>query len=162
MTIRDAREDDFEPIAEITNHYIRTTTIHFGLEDVRADDLRDSWRHGLAKFPFLVLEDEAGNVIGYAKAGKWRERAAYDRTAEIGVYLRPDQHGRGLGKQLYLALIERCREKRLHTLVGGIALPNEASIRLHEACGFTLTGTFRQVGWKFDQWHDVAFYQLML
>ena len=166
MLIRDVTEADFDAVAEITNHYIRTTAIHFKYDPVAPGELREIWLKGCAVYPYLVLEDDGGAVIGYAKAGKWRERAAYDRTAEVGIYLRHDRHGKGWGTTLYAKLIEACRggdgRPAMRSLIGGIALPNPASIRLHEACGFVHVGTFREAGWKFEKWHDVAFYQLML
>ncbi|MBC7834422.1 MAG: N-acetyltransferase [Phycisphaerales bacterium] len=153
---------DFEAIAEITNHYIAATAIHFGLQPVSAAELRAGWEKSASTHPYLVLLDGAGSVLGYAKSGTWRDRAAYNHTAEVGIYLRPDLHGRGHGRRLYERLITACRDRGFRTLVGGVALPNEPSQRLHAACGFSLVGIFREVGRKFDRWHDVAWYQLML
>ena len=162
MVVREAQVGDFDAIAEITNPYILNTPTHFGYEPVTGDALRDSWTKAAGKFPFLVMVDGTGGVIGFAKGYQWRDRAAYERTAEVGIYLREAFHGRGLGRVLYERLIRACRDKGFHTLVGGITIPNEASVRLHLSCGFRHVGTFRQVGWKFEQWHDVGFYQLML
>jgi phosphinothricin acetyltransferase len=162
VVIRDATDADFDAIAGITNHYIRHTPIHFGYDPVTGAELAAPWRNGRALYPYLVMTNDPGQVIGYAKAGKWRERAAYDRTAEVGIYLLPGWEGRGLGRTLYAALIEACRTRGLHSLIGGIALPNEASVRLHLGLGFVHVGTVREAGWKFEKWHGVAFYQLML
>jgi phosphinothricin acetyltransferase len=162
MNIRAAQADDFDAICEITNHYIRETTIHWGYAPVTADELRNSWLAKSERYPYLVGIDAGGGILGYAKAGPWRDRAAYARTAETGIYLRPESQGHGLGRLLYAALIAECRAAGFHTLVAGIALPNEASVRLHANFGFVHIGTFRQVGWKFDAWHDAAFYQLFL
>jgi L-amino acid N-acyltransferase YncA len=161
MSIREARESDFDAVADITNHYIVHTPIHFSYEPVSPDELRDAWRTGVGRYPFVVLEQDA-RVVGYAKAAMWRTRTAYDRTAEVGIYLHPALTGRGMGKPLYAALIAACRTAGMHSLVGGIALPNPPSVRLHESLGFVHVGTYREVGWKFEQWHDVTFYQLML
>jgi phosphinothricin acetyltransferase len=162
MDIRDARPEDFDAVADITAHYILHTAIHWGSEPVPAAELRASWQKGLGRYPYLVLVNPAGTVDAYAKAGPWRDRAAYDRTAEVGIYLRDGLQGRGLGKRLYAALIDRCRTAGFHALVGGVALPNPASARLHEGLGFRLVGVFHQVGWKFDRWHDCAFYERLL
>ena len=162
MVIRDAQPDDFDAIAEITNPYIQHTTIHFSYEPVTAEGLRAVWAKAAGKYPFLVAIDPADGVIGYAKASQWRERTAYDRTAELGIYLRKEFQRKGLGRVLYLRLIEACRAKGFHALIGGITMPNEPSVRLHLACGFVHIGTFPEVGWKFEGWHGVAFYQLML
>jgi L-amino acid N-acyltransferase YncA len=161
MPIRDALAPDFPAIADITNHYILHTPIHFSYDPVTAEELRDTWQKGLPRHPFLVLEENS-TILGYAKAGAWRTRTAYDRTAEVGIYLRHDLTGRGLGKPLYAALIAACRAAGMHSLIGGIALPNPGSIRLHESLGFAPAGVVRQAGWKFNAWHDVGFWQLML
>ena len=164
MPIREAIAADFDAIADITNHYILHTPIHFGYEPQTGAELRASWEKLRATHPFLVLLNDAGGgkVIGYAKAYRWRDRAAYDRTPEVGIYLRHGLQGKGLGKPLYAALIQACRDKGMHSLVAGIALPNPGSIRLHESLGFLLVGTVRQAGWKFNQWHDAGFWQLIL
>lgn len=161
--IRPVTEADFDAVADITNHYIRNTPIHFGLEPVTGDALFRAWHPKRALHPFLVKTDERGGVIAYAKAGTWRDRAAYERTAETGIYIRPEACGQGIGGPLYMALIRACRsESGLHTLVAGVALPNLPSERLHERCGFAKVGVFREVGWKMGAWRDTAFYQLML
>jgi phosphinothricin acetyltransferase len=162
MPIRAAQSPDFESIAAITNHYILTTPIHFAYDPAPAAELRGVWEKNRDTHPYLVLTDGAGDVIGYARAYQWRTRAAYDRTAEVGIYIRHDLLGRGHGKPLYRALIDACRERGFHSLIGGIALPNEPSVRLHESLGFIHTGTVREAGWKFDRWHDVGFWQLLL
>ncbi len=166
MRIREAEAGDFDAIATLTNHYILRTAIHFATEPVTAEELRASWEKGRAMYPFLVAEmpGSAGGAafVGYAKSGRWRERAAYDRTAEVGIYIVPGFQGKGLGKVLYGALIDACRARGFRTLVGGVAVPNEASVGLHAGLGFEHVGTFRQVGWKFGQWHDVAFFQRVL
>lgn len=162
MPIRDATAADFDAIAAITNHYILTTPIHFAYDPVPAADLRAAWESNRATHPYLVLEDGASDVIGYARAYQWRTRSAYDRTAEVSIYLRHDLLGRGHGKPLYIALINACRARGFHSLIGGIALPNDPSIRLHESLGFTHTGTVREAGRKFERWHDVGFWQLLL
>lgn len=159
--VRDVEPDDFTAIAELTNHYIAHTHIHFGLAAVTAEELRSSWEKSRGRFPFMIAEAD-GFFAGFAKASTWRDRAAYEQTAEAGIYISPEMHRRGLGRTLYERLIAACRERGFHTLMGGIALPNEASVRLHGALGFTLVGTFRECGRKRDQWWDVAFYQLLL
>lgn len=160
--IRPARRDDCPQIADITNYYILHTAIHFGLDPVTAADMTKAWESRAERHPWVVLELPGVGVAGYGKAGTWRERAAYASTAETGIYLRHGLGGQGLGTLLYMRLIDECRARGLHTLVGGIAMPNEVSERLHRRCGFELVGRFRQVGWKFNAWHDVAFYQAML
>ena len=159
--IRLATANDFAAIAAITNHYIRTTAIHFAYDDVAADELRSRWQTHEAVHPWLVAET-GGAVVGYAKAGSYRARTAYLWTAETGIYLAPEQCGRGLGRLLYTRLIAVMRAQGFHSIIGGIALPNDTSVRLHERLGFVPCGTVRRAGRKFDRWHDVGFWQLTL
>ena len=158
MSIRLAREDDFVAIAAITNPYIASTAIHFGYEPVTADELAAPWRAGA--YPWLVLDEDG--VIGYAKAGVWRERAAYRWTAETGIYLAPTAHGRGLGTALYGALLDELAARGFRSVVTGITLPNEASVRLHRRLGFVDVGVVREAGFKLGAWHDVSFWQKRL
>lgn len=159
--IRLARAADFVAIAAITNHYIRTTAIHFAFEDVTADELRTLWHDHHDVYPWLV-EDDAGEVVAYAKAGAYRTRAAYRWITETGIYVRSDRLGRGLGKPLYARLLAVLRAQGFHSAIGGIALPNAASVALHEALGFLPAGVVLRAGRKFDLWHDVGFWQLLL
>lgn len=161
MEIRPVREGDVGAIARITNFYIRTTPIHFAWSEVTEQELCSAWHAARAVYPWVVAEED-GRVIGYCKAGPWRERFAYSWTAEAGLYVHPDHQRRGAGTAMYRDVIRECRERGFHSLVGGVVLPNEASVRLHESLGFTKVGEFRQVGWKFGQWHDVGFWQLSL
>lgn len=162
MTIREAQADDFDAIAAISNYYILNTPIHFGYDAATGQELRESWEQSREVYPFLVTADPTGNVVGFAKAYRWRERAAYARTAETGIYMKSELVGRGMGRALYSALIAACRNKGFHVLIGGIALPNPRSVALHESLGFTQAGTCHQVGWKFERWHDLGFWELVL
>lgn len=162
MQVRTVVDSDFAAIAELTNVYIETTSIHFGYDPVTPEELRSAWFPKRDRYPFLVAQDEAGRFLGYAKAGVWRERTAYQWTAEVGIYVVRANQGQGIGRALYRALIHACRERGFHSLIGGITLPNEASVRLHESCNFEKVAHFERVGWKFGQWHDVGFWQLML
>ena len=160
MSIRPVREDDFPAIAAITNPYIATTAIHFGYDPVTADELAAQWRG--SDHPWLVLVDDGDTVIGYAKSGTWRARAAYRWTAETGIYLAANAHGRGLGTALYAALLTELATRGFHSVVTGITLPNEASVKLHEKLGFVDVGVVREAGYKLGAWHDVSFWQKRL
>lgn len=155
MQIREARDDDFDTIAAITNHYIANTTIHFAYGAVTPEELR---AQRTARHPFLVAEEE-GHVIAYAKAGVWRTRDAYAWTPELGVYVSHAARGRGVGRAIYTALLDACERAGFRSVVAGITMPNEASVKLHEALGFEYVGTFRDAGWKHETWNDVAWYQ---
>lgn len=157
--LRAATTDDFDAIAAITAHYVATTAIHFAYQPPTADELRAQWEE--PRYPWLVaIEDE--RVVGYAKAGAWRARDAYRWTAEVGFYLAPDCRGRGLGRALLDALVVELTARGFRSAVGGVTLPNHASVRLMERAGFAPIGVFAAAGWKHDAWHDVGFWQLML
>jgi phosphinothricin acetyltransferase len=159
--IRLAGADDFAAIAAITNHYIRHTAIHFGQDDVTAAELRAAWQASDVH-PWLVTTAPGGDVLGYAKSGVWRARAAYRWITETGIYLEPASCGRGLGEPLYRRLLAVLQAQGYHAAVGGIALPNDKSVRLHERLGFLHRGTFPRAGRKFDRWHDLGFWHLTL
>ena len=158
MSIRLAREDDFVAIAAITNPYIASTAIHFGYEPVTADELAAPWRAGA--YPWLVLDEDG--VIGYAKAGVWRERAAYRWTAEVGLYIADRERRHGAGRALYTALLDELTHRGFRSAIAGITLPNEPSVALHRAFGFTSVGVVEDAGWKHDAWHAVEFWQKRL
>jgi phosphinothricin acetyltransferase len=160
MEIRAARDEDFDAIASITNYYIETSTIHFAFEPVAAAALRAQW-HARARYPWLVAEEDK-TILGYAKAGTWRDRAAYAWTAELGVYLTHGARGRGLGRALYSELLAELARRGFRSAIAGIALPNEPSLALHRALGFEPVGTVRDAGWKHGRWCDIAFWQKRL
>ncbi|BCT93315.1 N-acetyltransferase [Lysobacter helvus] len=161
-TLRDATRTDAPALATIYNHYIASTCVTFETAPVSADDMAARIADTQAlPLPWLVAEGEGG-VVGYAYATRWRARHAYRFAAESTVYLAPEQMGRGLGTALYTALVHRLRAHSLHTVIGGIALPNAASIALHERLGFRKVAHFEQVGFKHDRWIDVGYWQLQL
>ncbi len=160
--IRQAAQSDATEIAEIYNHYISNTTITF--EEIplsgqeMAGRIADTETEGL---PWLVAESD-GQVVGYAYASKWKGRCAYRYSAEVTVYLAQESTGKGLGATLYEALFRELKERSYHVVMGGIALPNPASIALHEKLGMTQVAHFKEVGFKFDQWIDVGYWQKSL
>lgn len=158
MAIRPAHDDDFDAIAAITNHYITTSTIHFAYEPLTPDELRAQWRGYRDRFPWLVT-CEGGAVVGYAKAGTWRDRAAYAWTAETGIYIAEACRKKGLGKPLYVALLAELEARGFRSAVAGITLPNEPSIAMHEGLGFAPCGVIEDAGFKHGGWHAVGFWQ---
>jgi phosphinothricin acetyltransferase len=114
-----------------------------------------------ANLPWLVAAVD-NDVLGYAYASKWKGRCAYRFAVESTVYLAAARKGQGIGKALYTALIDQLRANRLHTVIGGVALPNHASVMLHERMGFKKVAHFEQVGFKQNRWIDVGYWQLML
>ena len=114
-----------------------------------------------AGLPFLVVES-GGEVVGYAHASKWKGRCAYRFSVEVSAYIHHGAVGHGFGSALYQELCPRLADKGVHALIGGIALPNDASIRLHEKFGFRQVARFPEVGFKFGCWVDVGYWQLIL
>jgi len=159
--LRDVRAEDAEAVAAIYSHYALNTLITFEEEAVSAETMKERIGEITRTLPWIVAEDGQG-LQGYACAYPWKTRAAYRRTVESGIYLRPDAVGRGLGTRLYAELLRRLREGGLHAVIGGIALPNPASIALHEKLGFRSIGRFRQVGFKFGKWIDVGYWEAIL
>jgi phosphinothricin acetyltransferase len=162
ISVRPARESDAAALARIYNHYVSTTCITFETDPVSAREMAqrvaETARDSL---PWLVAS-LSGEVAGYAYASKWKGRCAYRYTVESTVYLDAAHTGKGLGLPLYAALIDAIRGLSLHAVIGGIALPNARSIRLHERLAFRKVAHFEQVGYKQDLWIDVGYWQLML
>ena len=162
MSIRMANVEDAAVIAAIYNPYIADTCVTFETEPVQAAGMAARITEVLdAGLPWLLAEDAAG-AAGFAYASKWKGRRAYRFSVESTVYLHRDHTGRGIGRALYGRLLEEIRARRMHTVIGGIALPNAASIALHERLGFRKVAHFEQVGYKQDRWIDVGYWQLLI
>ncbi len=160
--LRDATPADAAAIAAIYNHYVLHTIVTFEEEAVTADEIAARIREVQgAGIPWLVWE-ENGRVLGYTYASKWKSRCSFRYSLETTVYLDKDATGRGLGRKLYTPLIEALRAQKYHALIGGISIPNPGSIALNEKLGFQKIGHFKEVGWKFNQWIDVGYWELIL
>ena len=140
---------------EILNAEIRTSPSNFHVDALSLEELEREWRAGQERYPWLVAV-QSGQVLGYAKAGAFRPKQAYDWTAEVTIYLAPSAQGKGVGRSLYGSLLEQLRERGFHLALGAITLPNDASLALHRSLGFEQVGVLREVGWKMGAWHDVA------
>ncbi|HEX5313338.1 MAG TPA: arsinothricin resistance N-acetyltransferase ArsN1 family B [Gammaproteobacteria bacterium] len=152
---------DAAAIADIYNHYILSTVITFEEEAVTAPQIAARIEEvRRADLPWLVAESD-GVLLGYANATKWKGRCAYRHSAESGIYLASEATGRGIGTRLYRELLAALARRGVHAVIAGIALPNPASIALHEKCGFGKIGHFREVGFKFERWIDVGYWQLL-
>ena len=159
MTLRLATPDDAEAVAAIYAPVVRDTTVSFELEPPSAAEMRARIVSTLATLPWLVSLDAAGAVDGYAYAGKHRERAAYQWSVDVTVYVRADARGQGVGRRLYAALFAELVGRGYVQAFAGIALPNAASVGLHEAMGFEAIGVYRSVGFKHGAWRDVGWWQ---
>jgi phosphinothricin acetyltransferase len=156
VLIRLAGKEDAAAIAAIYSPYVEESRTSFETEPPGADEIIR--RMGNPIHPWLVAEAE-GQVVGYASTSPMRNRSAYRWSVETGVYVRQGSHGRGIGRQLLTEHLELLERQGFVTVIAGIALPNDASIALHEKLGFTLSGVERGVGFKLGEWVDVARWQ---
>jgi L-amino acid N-acyltransferase YncA len=159
--IRYVKTDDAAEICKIYNHYVLGTTITFEEQPVSIDEMGQRIDETVQSLPWLVWEQDK-SLKGFCYASKWKGRCAYRHSVESTVYLRADSMGKGIGSQLYRALLDELRRKKFHTVIGGIALPNDASVAPHEKFEFEKVAQFREVGNKFDRWTDVGYWQLLL
>ncbi len=157
VRLRPYAEGDLERITEIYNNYVRTSIATFDVEPETLSHYAEWVRvHTSGPGHRIWVAEEAERVIGYAGAGPFRPRPAYERTVETCIYLDPAQTGRGLGRTLYGRLLESLADADLHRAVAVIAEPNPASDALHRAFGFREVGRLSEVGWKFGKYWDVA------
>jgi phosphinothricin acetyltransferase len=159
--IRLATESDALACRRIYAPNVTHTAISFELEVPPVEEMARRIATKIPKYPWLVLEDGA-DVLGYAHASAYRDRPAYQWSVETSVYVAPEARGRGVGRQLYTALLALLRRQGFVSAYAGIALPNEASVRLHESQGFAPIGIYRNAGFKLGQWRDVGWWQLQL
>lgn len=165
--IRLARPEDVPAILGISNRAALDTAANFAVRPESLESWQQSFQETSARFPWYVAAGAAAgggteSIVGFAKASPWKGRCAYAFSAEISVYVRPDHHRRGIGRALYARLFDTMRRQGYQTLIGGIALPNEPSVRLHESLGMERCAVFARVGWKFGRWHDVGYWQIVL
>lgn len=162
IDIHAASATDAARICAIYNNYIATSVISFEEQTVSEAEMVGRIRDvNAAGLPWLVATLE-GQVMGYAYATKWRARPAYRHSVETSVYLDQEMRGRGCGAALYRSLIEELRARGLHAVIAGIAQPNDRSVALHERLGFRKVAHFPEVGFKFDRWIDMGYWQLNL
>ncbi len=158
MNIRRAEPDDAVELLEIYRPIVEQTAISFELVVPSVTEFSCRIESVLKTHEWLVME-KGETIIGYAYASPHRAREAYQFSTETSVYVRPGNRGEGVANQLYEALFDSIRDLGFRAAFAGIALPNDASIALHSRCGFEEIGTFCAVGYKFDQWHDVSWWQ---
>jgi phosphinothricin acetyltransferase len=162
MEIRPAVLADAVQVAGIYNYYIDTSHATFELEPVDTAEMEKRMREtDRGGYPFFVAEED-GELIGYAYGRYFRPRAAYRHSIEISVYIRNGYEGREIGRKLYDELFPVIFAGDFHAVIAGISLPNDASVRLHEKYGFEKVAHFREVGFKFDRWIDVAYWELLI
>ena len=155
--IRPAERDDLPRLTEIYNYYIVKTPITFDLQPWTVEQ-RVGWfdEHTGTKRHRMFVAEDAGGVVGYAYAGEFHDRAAYETSVATSIYCAHDAKGRGIGSMLYRALFDALKNQDINRLFAGITIPNEASIKLHRKFGFTDVGVFTECGRKFDRYWDVV------
>ena len=152
--------EDLEAISEIYGHYVRTSAISFDLE-VPSADWRRKWFATFAtsgRHRLLVARDD-GRAVAYAASAPYRPRAAYAPSVETSVYVAPSHVGQGVGSALYETLLAELEREDVHRAYAGIGMPNPASVRLHERCGYRRAGYYTEQGRKFGRYWDVAWYE---
>lgn len=161
IVLRPANLEDAAPIAEIYNYYIETSHATFEIEAIGAGEMENRIKETFERgFPFFVCVEDA-EIVGYAYGRQFRPRQAYQHTIETSVYIKKDRHGRGIGSRLYERLFEEIFKMDIHAIIGGVSLPNDASVKLHEKFGFEKVAHFREVGFKFGRWIDVGYWELL-
>lgn len=161
MRIRFAAETDANQILGIYTPVVTDTPISFEETPPSPVEMAGRIRQTLDRYPWLVC-DLDGRVSGYAYATAFRERAAYQWSVEVSAYVHTDDRRRGVAKGLYTSLFEILRIQGFVNAFAGVALPNEASVGLHESLGFEPVGVYESVGYKLEGWHDVGWWQLRL
>jgi phosphinothricin acetyltransferase len=155
--VRLATAADAERIVAIYSPIVRETAISFELEAPSVEEMRRRIDVTLRDLPWLVSES-AGGIAGYAYAGHHHERAAYQWAVDVSVYVAAEERGKGIGQWLYSALLGIVQDLGYYTAYAGIALPNAASVALHESMGFRPVGIYRKAGYKLGAWHDVGWW----
>jgi L-amino acid N-acyltransferase YncA len=159
VLIRLADEQDTAGIAEVYRPYVEGSRISF---EEQAPDAAEMERRIVGDIPgfhpWLVAEDD-GRILGFASSSPFRSRRAYRWSVETGLYLAAGAHGRGIGKGLLSTLTDLLERQGYVAAIGAIALPNDLSVRLHEALGFKPAGTYRGTGFKMGEWLDVGLWQ---
>jgi phosphinothricin acetyltransferase len=159
--IRSAAEHDIPDLVRIYNHYVTNSHVTFDTEPFSVEERRP-WFESFSSsglHRLLVAEFES-QTVGYASSKEFRAKPAYGSSVETTIYLDQEFLGRGIGQALFAALLEALEaEDGVHRAYGGIALPNPSSLALHHRFGFSLAGTFRQVGHKFGKYWDVSWYE---
>ena len=161
LIVRPVALADASAIARIYNHYVSESIVTFEEVPISTDEAGARITAvGYSALPWLVAVD-GESLVGYAYATRWKERRSYRFSVEVTVYVDPDFGHRGIGSQLYSALLPQLASRGVHAAMGGIALPNDGSIRLHEKFGFKKVAHFTETGFKFGRWIDVGYWELM-
>jgi L-amino acid N-acyltransferase YncA len=162
LTYIEIAEEHLPAVMETYNHYVTHTTITFGTEPLDLDETRTMVIHKNPRFKSYAIMDENGEYAGYALIGTHKARQAYDRTGEVTIYLNPDRVGQGIGKPTLDFMEETAKKNDFHALIAVICTENERSMKLFEKCGYWQAAHYREVGYKFDRFLDIACYQKII
>lgn len=161
ITYRVARPEDAEQILKIYAPFVEHTTVTFEYTVPTAAEFQERIRRTLVNYPYLVAE-AGGEVVGYAYAGPFRERAAYIWSAEVSVYVRPDMHRRSIGRTLYTMLEEILRRQNVASMAACISRPNRESVKFHSCLDFERVARFTKCAFKLGRWVDIVYMQKIL
>ena len=161
MIIRVAKSSDANSIGHIYRQYVEETTVSFEYQAPTDSEIKYRIKNTIKDYPWVVVEEN--NIVkGYAYASSHRDRAAYNWSADCSVYLSKEIHGKGFGKLLYKKIFNYLTQQNIVNVFAGIGLPNDRSVKFHESLGFKEIGTYKNIGFKFNNWWDVSWYQLRL
>ena len=155
--IRKATLKDIKAITKIYNYYVLNDIATFAEEPILLKETEENIKKAILWL--VYIEDE--KIVGYAYASNWKERSAYRFSAETSVYLSPNYLGKGIGSKLYKHLLSEIKKLDIHSVIGGISLPNKASEKLHEKFGYQKVAHYKEIGFKFNKWIDVGYWQLV-
>lgn len=161
VEIRSATVADARRCTEIYAPFVNSNWVSFELNAPNESEMGSRITKALQSHDWQVAEVD-GVVVGYAYGSEHRARGAYQTSCDVAVYVDSNHKRLGIGRSLYEALLPRLKARKMHAAFAGIALPNKASIKLHQAMGFELVGTYKEVGWKMGDWRDVAWFQRLL
>ncbi len=161
IQIRTVTLDDAQKCLDIYSYYVLNTTITFEYDTPTLDEFKQRIQKITQKYPYLVaiIDNE---IVGYAYATSYKERAAYDWSVETTVYVKKDKHGLGIGNVLYSQLEQSLKEKKIVNMLACITYPNPKSIDFHTNFGFEKVGHFPKVGYKFNEWRDIVWMQKVI
>lgn len=159
--IRDVILSDAKRIHKIYNNYVEDSRATFQEQSLSLKEIEAQIQRIVKNYPWIVYQ-ERDQIVGYTYADKWKEKTAYRYTVETSIYLDPEHLGKGIGSKLKESMIKELKTRGFHTVISAISLPNPASIAMCEKFGFQKVGQLKEIGYKFNEWIDVGYWQLLL
>ncbi len=159
--IRPVVQEDIQSICDIYNYYVKNTAVTFEESEVTPSEMEERIKKVTPALPWLVYEKD-GAVAAFAYADRWKGRSAYRFSAESTVYVAKELTGNGIGTELFSSLIKELKKTGTHAVIAGLSLPNEKSQKMHEKLGFKKVAHFNEVGFKFNKWFDLGYWQAVI